>query len=187
MRTGYFYPSLIAVFALICVLAAADLVADVREGTQPLHVVVEAAVIVLSLGAAMVIARYLIRQLGRARSRAADLAASLESSHREAEQWQREARHLLNGLGAAIDRQFEAWCLTSAEKEVALLLLKGLSHKEVAGIRDVSEATARQQARSVYKKAGVAGRRDLAAFFLEHLTLPFSSQSDEGHATYAGE
>jgi DNA-binding NarL/FixJ family response regulator len=51
-------------------------------------------------------------------------------------------------------------------------LLKGLSHKEVAIIRDVSDATIRQQARSIYQKAGVAGRHELAAFFLEDLTLP---------------
>jgi DNA-binding NarL/FixJ family response regulator len=53
-----------------------------------------------------------------------------------------------------------------------LLLLKGLSHKEVAKVRSVSEATARQQARAVYKKGGLSGRHDLAAFFLEDLMLP---------------
>ena len=36
----------------------------------------------------------------------------------------------------------------------------------------VTEATARQQARAVYKKAGLSGRNDLAAFSLEDLWLP---------------
>jgi DNA-binding NarL/FixJ family response regulator len=62
--------------------------------------------------------------------------------------------------------------LSPAEKEVALLLLKGLAHKEIAQARSITEATARQQARAVYKKAGLAGRNDLAAFFLEDLLLP---------------
>ncbi|MFA9470423.1 MAG: hypothetical protein ACERNK_07620 [Deltaproteobacteria bacterium] len=44
--------------------------------------------------------------------------------------------------------------------------------KEVASVRSVSDATARQQVRAVYKKAGLSGRHDLAAFFLEDLMLP---------------
>jgi hypothetical protein len=39
-------------------------------------------------------------------------------------------------------------------------------------VRSITEATARQQARGVYKKAGLSGRSDLAAFFLEDLLLP---------------
>ncbi|MBT8470373.1 MAG: helix-turn-helix transcriptional regulator [Myxococcales bacterium] len=66
----------------------------------------------------------------------------------------------------------DRWRLSPAEKEVALLLLKGLSHKEIAKVRSVTETTARQQARAVYRKAGLSGRHDLAAFFLEDLMLP---------------
>ncbi len=44
--------------------------------------------------------------------------------------------------------------------------------------RDVTEATARQQARSVYRKAGLTGRHDLAAFFLEDLLLPITPSDD---------
>ena len=82
------------------------------------------------------------------------------------------AQGLIEGLSAQIDQQFSRWNLTSAEKEVALLLLKGFSHRDVARLRRVTEATARQQARSIYTKAGVSGRHDLAGFFLEDLMLP---------------
>ena len=68
--------------------------------------------------------------------------------------------------------QFERWELSPAECEVGLLLLKGLSHKEVAATRDTSERTVRQQALAVYRKAGLSGRAELAAFFLEDLLLP---------------
>ncbi len=90
----------------------------------------------------------------------------------QAERWREEARTALQGLGEAIDHQFERWHLTAAEKEVALLLLKGLSHKEIAQIRGTNDATSRQQARSAYQKAGLSGRNDLSAFFLEDLLLP---------------
>jgi DNA-binding NarL/FixJ family response regulator len=62
--------------------------------------------------------------------------------------------------------------LTAAEREVGLLLLKGLSHKEVAAARGTSETTIRQQALAVYRKAGLRNRSDLSAFFLEDLLLP---------------
>jgi DNA-binding CsgD family transcriptional regulator len=72
----------------------------------------------------------------------------------------------------AIDVQLERWSLSPAEKETALLLLKGLGHKEIAQVLDKSERTVRQQAMAVYRKAGLAGRAELAAFFLEDLLLP---------------
>ncbi len=43
---------------------------------------------------------------------------------------------------------------------------------EVAALRGVGEATVRQQARAIYRKAGLAGRNELAAFFLEDLLGP---------------
>ena len=79
---------------------------------------------------------------------------------------------MLQGLGAAIDRQFDRWALTPAEREVALLQLKGLRHKAIADLRNTSERTVRQQALAVYRKSGLNGRNDLAAFFLEDLLLP---------------
>jgi DNA-binding NarL/FixJ family response regulator len=53
-----------------------------------------------------------------------------------------------------------------------LLLLKGLSHREIGELRRTSEATVRQQALAVYRKAGLRGRTELSAFFLEDLLLP---------------
>ncbi|MBX2836207.1 MAG: LuxR C-terminal-related transcriptional regulator [Gammaproteobacteria bacterium] len=71
-----------------------------------------------------------------------------------------------------MQRQFDAWALTPSEQEVVLALLKGLSFREVAQLRDTQEKTVRQQATSVYKKAGVAGRHELAAWFFEDMLEP---------------
>jgi DNA-binding NarL/FixJ family response regulator len=96
----------------------------------------------------------------------------LELARVQGQRWRTESRSLLNGLGEAIEAQFTRWNLTEAEREVALLLLKGLSHKEVATVRAVSERTVREQARSIYTKAGLTGRAALSAFFLEDLLAP---------------
>ena len=47
---------------------------------------------------------------------------------------------MLSGLGEAIEAQFSRWNLTEAEREVALLLLKGLSLKEAAAVRATTGA-----------------------------------------------
>jgi DNA-binding CsgD family transcriptional regulator len=96
----------------------------------------------------------------------------LELARAQGQRWRAEARSFLNGLGEAIEAQFSRWNLTEAEREVALLLLKGLSSKEVAAVRAVSERTIREQARSIYAKAGLTGRAALSAFFLEDLLAP---------------
>jgi DNA-binding CsgD family transcriptional regulator len=162
-------------FTLMAGLAAVDLVSDLREGTTISHVVVEGTILLVGfLGAALVARKLMmVTRLARAASaEASSLAGELAKSAAEAERWRGEARDLVRGLSQAIDEQFDRWQLSPAEKEVGLLLLKGLSHREVAEARSVTEATARQQARAVYKKAGLSGRHDLAGFFLEDLMLP---------------
>lgn len=90
----------------------------------------------------------------------------------ESQSWRAENQKFTQGLSESIDRQLERWSLSSAEKEVTLLLLKGLGLKEIASIRGVAEKTVRAQATVVYNKSGLAGRSELAAFFLEDLLSP---------------
>ena len=172
---GRLFAALLVAFACIALLTALDLVLDLGGGSKVGHVIVEGAVSLSGLAGAIVMARRLWLVLSDARAtqrEAAALAERLKETEAEAARWRSEAQDLLNGLGAALDSQFERWQLSPAEKEVALLLLKGLSHKELAEVRSITEATARQQARAVYKKAGLSGRSDLSAFFLEDLLLP---------------
>jgi DNA-binding NarL/FixJ family response regulator len=62
--------------------------------------------------------------------------------------------------------------LSPAEREVGLLLLKGLSHKDIAQVRSTTETTIRQQALALYRKSALRSRAELSAFFLEDLLLP---------------
>jgi DNA-binding CsgD family transcriptional regulator len=166
---------LLVAFVLVAVLAGVDVASDLAQGTALVHVLAEVGVVVVGLVGSAFIARQLWLRLRRARAAEAELAAlagRLKVTEADAARWRGEAGNLLAGLGVAIEQQFERWSLSPAEKEVALLLLKGLSHRELAQVRSVTEATARQQARAVYKKAGLSGRSDLAAFFLEDLLLP---------------
>ena len=68
-----------------------------------------------------------------------------------------------------IQWQFTEWALSPSEKEVALLLLKGLSIKEVSQARSTQEKTVRKQASAIYEKSGLGGRHELSAWFFEDL------------------
>jgi DNA-binding NarL/FixJ family response regulator len=105
------------------------------------------------------------------------LIRDLDAARIQGRQWRDETRALLRGLGEAIDRQFLAWKLTEAEREVGLLILKGMSLKEIAAVRVTSERTIRAQAQAIYAKAGLSGRAALSAFFLEDLLAPIEPVS----------
>ncbi len=160
------------IFLVIAVFLVIDLISDIGEGASAGHLAFEAAATLLSLGGFGAMWRLL--QAERIRSR--ELKVALDGTRADLVHWHAEAQELLRGLGAAIDRQFERWALSPAEREVGLLLLKGLSLKEAAEARQTSERTVRQQALAVYRKAGLAGRAELAAFFLEDLLLPRSGE-----------
>lgn len=145
-----------------------DLILDAPGSWVSVHVVVETGLIGLSLGLSLYLWRGWLRT-SRSLERTRE---ALEVRAEERDRWRRSARKVLEGLGEAIDEQFEAWGLTPAEKEVALLLVKGHSHRRIARLTDRGERTARQHASSVYAKAGLSGRAELAAFFLEDLMLP---------------
>lgn len=66
-----------------------------------------------------------------------------------------------------IQDDFGEWSLSHAERDVAWFMLRGLPLKEIADLRGTSERTVRQQAQSIYRKAGLEGRSDLAGRVLE--------------------
>lgn len=157
-----------ALFLGIVVLIGADLLEDFRHGSRGLHLGLESVVLVLAA-----IGLWLLRaRIRRERADARALRARLAEARTAAESWRRETETLAAGLGRAIDAQFGVWRLTDAEREVALLLLKGLSLREISSLRETSERTVRQQSLAVYRKAGLAGRAELSAFFLEDLLAP---------------
>lgn len=154
-------------FATVMVLIGWDLYVDYGEGAGVWHLGVEFIVFLVAMAGVVM----MWRQLDRTRF-------ALASARVEAELWKKESAELLDGLGVAMERQFERWGLSVAEKDVALLLLKGLSHKEIAIARNTSERTVREQGRAVYRKSGLSGRSALSAFFLEDLLLPHEYERD---------
>jgi DNA-binding CsgD family transcriptional regulator len=159
---------LAALLGLIAVGAAIDLVLDRPAQWTSFHVLYELVIVV----ATALTATWLWTGWRRADEEGAELRRSLTERRAERDAWRAGAERALAGFGQAVDQQFAAWRLTPAEREVALLVLKGRSHKEIAALTSRSERTVRQHAASAYEKAGLDGRAALAAFFLEGVRLP---------------
>lgn len=172
--TRYPLPTIV-ILALVAIGGTTDLILDKPDTWLSLHVFFELALILFSLGSLAVLSLQWRRATAELAGTQRTLAAaqrSLEERAAERDAWRQSAEASLSGLGQAIDRQFGAWGLTPTEREIALLLLKGHGHKQIAGLTGRSERTVRQHAVAVYEKAGLGGRAELAAFFLQDLMLP---------------
>lgn len=159
---------LAGVLAAIVVGGTVDLILDAPEHWLTPHVIYE----VVLIGGALAASAWLWRAWRQAAESASALRRSLGEHQADRDAWRARARQSLEVLGRAVDEQMGRWGLTPAEREVALLLLKGHGHKQIAGATGRSERTVRQHAVAVYRKAGVGGRAELAAFFLADLELP---------------
>jgi DNA-binding NarL/FixJ family response regulator len=142
----------IIILILATVFFAYDIISDLLDGDEDLlHIIIESVVF-------LAVSMVLFRELHRLRLVKAELS----------EERVRTAR-LSGELIAVMRNQFIKWGLSPSESEIAPLLIKGLSMKEIAEARQVKEKTIRQQATSVYSKSGCAGRHELVAHFIEDL------------------
>jgi DNA-binding CsgD family transcriptional regulator len=145
----------LTVFLLVQTLAVVffigDVIGDLREDPTSRHFLFEALVTAaLTLGVifgALALRRTL--ELLRAQEAALDVARG--------------------ALSEVIEAQFEGWGLTPAERDVGLLALKGLDVAGIAEVRGAAQGTVRAQLTRIYSKAGVSGRAQFAAWFVEDL------------------
>jgi DNA-binding CsgD family transcriptional regulator len=160
--------TLIAMILAIMLGGIVDLILDAPKTLLSFHVIFEICFVLLCLATAV----FLWMAGSQSEHSLRRTREVLASRQGELAEWRERAQRLLQGLGAEIDRQMRSWGLSPAEREVALLLLKGYSTKEIATHLAKSERTVRQQCSAVYKRSGLGGRAELSAFFLEDLLLP---------------
>lgn len=170
-----FHAALLAFLLLLVLGGVADLILDRPSTWFSVHVLFEVALVLMSALFATLLWTGWRRTSEHLRATQTELMA--RDVERDA--WRANAQKALEGMARAIDGQFSAWSLTPTEREVALALLKGLGHKKIAARTNRSERTVRQHAVTVYQKAGLAGRAELAAFFLQDLMLPSGAEGQD--------
>lgn len=150
MAPRTYFPTLVLILAAS--FFAYDITSDLASSDESrLHIGIESLVFLLSATALLMEIRRVL-QLRAALVRDREKLASLSGE-----------------LFSVMRRAFETWGLSPSESDVALLLLKGLSMREIAELRQVREKTIRAQAASIYAKSGQSGRHELAAYFIGDL------------------
>jgi DNA-binding NarL/FixJ family response regulator len=162
---------ILIVFLAVAVIATALTTVDLmrESGSFDLaDILINFADELLLLGAMAAVA-WTMRRVDDLSDNQEALANNIARSIAQGDVWRQQRKGEIEALGSAIADQFKAWHLTPAEIDIAGLMLKGASLKEIALARDTSEATIRQQAQQVYRKSGLSGRAELSAYFLESL------------------
>ena len=155
----------IAILGVVAVASGADLVADLSHGADTGHVIKEAGVVLIS----MIAIAWLLLGLRRQKQEILSLQRELDEVQNTRAQACEHGGEARRKLGHVIAQQFSEWELTESEKEVGWLLLKGLSLKEIAILRQTQEKTVRQQASAIYRKSGISGRHAFSAWFIEDI------------------
>ena len=152
----------------IIFLVQFDIITDLKEGATWWHVSVESIIGVIATIAFI----YLVKGIFNLQHIIEDERILTGKLREENEKFKQHSKSYIEGLSFTINQQLDEWELSKSEKEVAFLLLKGLSFKEIAKVRSTTEKTARTQSAAIYSKAGLANRSQLSAYFLEDLLLP---------------
>jgi len=152
-----------AALVIIMVLNCFDVITDIHLGVPLWHILEESAIVLLSA----VGAGYLIYENRQRSKRLAHLAETLFESNKRVDNITEKMRTERKHYSEVIHQQFDDWQLTSGEQQVGMLLLKGLSFKEIAAVRNTKEKTVRQQASTIYSKSNLEGRHEFSAWFLE--------------------
>lgn len=150
MNKRRYLPSAVLTSAML--FFAYDIIADlINESDSYLHISIELLVF-------LAISAVLFRELRH-----------VKSLNQEIKKEKSKTARLAGELLSVMQEQFLQWDLSPSERDIALLLIKGLSMREIADARNVKEKTIRAQATSIYAKAGCTGRHELAAHFIEDL------------------
>ncbi len=154
---GTYDESLKGYFTTVVLIIAAgfffhDIFTDISKGYESLtHTVIEAIIFTIVIMALWFEIRRVIQlrqQVSKERDRVARLSGELFHN---------------------IEQAFDQWRLTNSEREVAIMLIKGMSMAEIGAAREVKDKTIRQHATNIYAKAGYANRNELASHFIEDL------------------
>ena len=139
--------------ALCALFFIGDVVADLSGGDhlEDLHLGLEALASIALIGGVV----FLMVELRRLLARVDDMEAGLRVARGQ--------------MAEVMEGFFEDWNLTQAERDVAMMILKGLDNVAIAQVRNTAPGTIRAQATSIYSKSGTHGRAQFVSLFMEEL------------------
>ena len=154
---------IVLILVIIMLLNFFDVITDIFLGVPMWHVFSESLIVIVS-GFGLL---FLVKDIHSRTLNTVRLKQELVFSDDKLRNIFQEMKNAHHAYSHVIHSQFEQWHLTLSEQEIAMLLLKGLSFKEISSVRNTKDKTVRQQASVIYSKANVEGRHEFAAWFLE--------------------
>ena len=144
--------AMIAAQSICAIVFLADVVTDVVEGAGAVWGLVPEGLASLALFAGigfevLVLLRLLQRKASLERS------VGLASS----------------ALQTVIEGHFDDWKLTASERDVAALMVKGLSIAEIAKVRGSAEGTVKAHLNGIYRKANARNRAEVLSHIMDTL------------------
>lgn len=74
-----------------------------------------------------------------------------------------------SALHSVIEGHFDDWKLTPSERDVAALMVKGLSISEIAEVRGSAEGTVKAHLNAIYRKANARNRAEVLSHIMDTL------------------
>ncbi len=148
----------VALLVFITLVSLVNMYNDHGGGRITVHVISEVLTLIAAVVGLFLVWRFMGARLERAHE-------ELSSARHELEGFRQRHGDTLKHMREAVQEQFERWKFSPAEKQIAELLIRGYSLKQIAGLLGKSERTVRNQTTALYDKAGMVGRTELAAFF----------------------
>jgi DNA-binding CsgD family transcriptional regulator len=139
--------------ALCALFFIGDVFEDLREDGQldGAHMILETIAAVALVGGVT----FLMIELRGLLARMSDMQTGLDVARGQ--------------LARVIDGFFTEWNLTAAERDVAMMILKGFDNEAIARIRKTAPGTVRAQATRIYAKSQTDGRAQFISLFVEEL------------------
>ncbi len=158
---------LIVMLLIVISINTTDFLKDLLHGDEWLHISLEVITVFLSFWGIIMV----VQQVNNRAHEISELNKEVEKGKKDLALSRTKLKEIGREYSIYLHKQFEDWGLSPSEKEVALILLKGLSFKEMAEVRNTKEKTIRQQASTIYKKSNVTGRHEFAAWFFEDMLV----------------
>ena len=84
--------------------------------------------------------------------------------------------YLRNDFDSLLRKKFESWGFTDAEREIAILVLRGFTNAQIAELRETKVGTVKVQIHKLIQKTNSASRTDFMAVFMDEF-LDFAAES----------
>lgn len=158
-----------AYFLCILLLAAFDIWFDFQHGIPFRYLIFEGLVFFLALVGFNFFLQRFLDGSKQQKVRLSSLQKEVDRKDQQLGDLSKKLKSFKEAFAEDVENTFREWEFTKAETQVAGLLLKGLSIKEIATIRNANENTVRSQCTSIYRKSKLANRSQLSSYFFDDL------------------